>query len=140
MPGYADQIAKDAALRHLLTYLIDQSEGTTPSAQELSEAYDDAAQRLAAILDTPVANAEQRLLAELNAPDPVQDHPGLLKLQFEPDDMCVVVVAPAGVLGKGMPRELFMGPNDNVPTETLSPFVKAVVGAMLDTAREQLYG
>jgi hypothetical protein len=92
------------------------------------KAYDDAATRLNEILSTPIAQ---------EAPDPVQPEPGI-RLTFAPEDMTVVVVAPEGVMGKGMPQVLFLGPNDGLEQVTLSPFTKLVVGALLDQAREQL--
>jgi hypothetical protein len=92
-----------------------------------AKAYSDAAGQLRAILNKPVAASVPDLVPE-----------GVMQLGFGPDDLCVVVVTPAGVLGKDMPRSLYLGPNDEVPTETMTPFQKLIVGAMLDHAREQL--
>jgi hypothetical protein len=135
MAVFKDQSAKDDALRGLLAYLGRNSSGpleaSTP-AEETKQlaraaAYDNAAERLSAILDTPVAEP---------APDPF--YVNATHLQFQPEDVTVVVVAPEGVLGKGMPRSLFLGPNDDLESETLSPLTKLFVGALLDHAREQL--
>jgi hypothetical protein len=135
---YQDQAHKNNALRDLLRHLVDGASGPLPGDPDMyneaaarQKAYDDAATRLCKILDTPVAGP---------APDPVQLEPGTLELVFEPQDMCVVIVTPAGVLGKDMPRDIVFGPNDDVPVETLAPFHKLIIGAMLDHAREQLDG
>lgn len=95
---YADRQAKNHALLGLLRYLIEHSEGPLPGNPErydrhaaAQKAYDDAAQRLQAILDTPVAPAE---------PGPEGPWlPDVLRMEFPPEAMCVVVVAPMGALG-----------------------------------------
>jgi hypothetical protein len=133
--AYKAQEYKDHALRELLDDLHRQSKMPTDTSpvdykRDLgrAKAIADAAQRLQAILDTPVAE-----------PAPTEPVPGELQLWFQGEDMAVVVVTPEGVLGKGMPRTLFFDEtSQETVATTLTPLTKAIVGAMLDHAREQL--
>lgn len=127
MTMYEAQENKDADLRAVLTYLVNHSTGDLNS--EMQKAYGDAATRLRAVLDIPVAEPALNPFY-INAAN----------LWFQPEDVTVVVVAPEGVMGKDMPRMLFLGPNDQPELDTLSPFTRLVVGALLDQAREQLDG
>jgi hypothetical protein len=123
---YKDQAHKNNALRGLLGYLAAEAKQPNP---DCALAYDDATVRLREILDTPVAETPA-------APEPDVD---TLVLDFEPDDMAVVVVTPAGVLGKNMPRALFFDETSReVVLETLDGRTRAVVLALLTDAIRQL--
>ena len=138
MAAYRGQADKDANLRILLGYLVKNSQPNGPGKDDTSrdlarqKAYDDAARRLREILDTPVAEPE---------PDPVQPDPNVLHMAFQPEDMCVVVVAPLGALG--VERTLtfdrstrdFMREDDYVDRWT-----KLVAAALLRDALGQLGG
>lgn len=141
MPVWGSQKSKDTALLNLLKYLEQESnqplDANNPSLgndRAKAKAYDDAAQRLEAILALEVAGPTDCAPADA----PPLDH---MVLTFAPEDMCVAVITPAGTLGKNLPRTLTFDRNSQeVMDGYVDPLTKAIVGAMLDNAREQLDG
>jgi hypothetical protein len=133
---YEAQENKDADLHAVLTYLENHSQGelpnTTPEYDRVAwgqKAYADAATRLRAVLSTPVAQQPYE-------PEPF---PPPLRMEFAHDDMCVVLVAPAGALGPERTLYFdrhsaeFMRDPDN-----LDRWVKLVAAALLQDALNQL--
>lgn len=133
---YKAQEYKDHALRSLLDDLRRHSKvpldpGHVDYERDLTvvKTSADAAERLAAILNTPVAE---------DAPDPafIND----IGITVGPTTMAVWVALPAGVAGpydETATLVRFDGSNTLDPSQ-LKPMQRVIIGAMLDHAREQL--
>lgn len=140
MALYVDQAAKDDDLRRLLNYLsVQSSQPRDGAADEIEHArqlgadraYDDAAQRLSAVLARPVMP---------DVPDPVQLDPDVLRMEFGPAAMCVVVVAPMGALG--VERTLTFDRDSRrymqEEPDAVDRWTRLVAAALLRDALEQL--
>jgi len=136
---YVDQAHKNNALRGLVDAFqanADYELSSDPVLRKQQEAqqgaYRSAARRLREILDTPVAEPE---------PDLVQPDPNALHMAFQPEDMCVVVVAPPGALGGGRALTFDRGTRDFMREDDyVDRWTKLVAAALLRDALDQLGG
>jgi hypothetical protein len=138
MSVYVDQNAKNEDLRALVRWLVQESErpldansASLGNDTAKQRAYDNAAGKLSAILNTPVAEP---------APDPVQPMPDWnMSVTITPETMGVWVALPRSVRGQvGEGSATLLAFQGREFKATLTPLERTIVGALLDHAREQL--
>jgi hypothetical protein len=136
---YVDQAHKNNALRSLADafqanadYVLSSDPVLRKQQEAQQGAYQSAARRLREILDIPVA-VEPKAEPE---PDP-----NVLHMAFQPEDMCVVVVAPPGALGGGRALTFDRSTRDFMREDgNVDRWTKLVAAALLRDALDQLGG
>lgn len=137
MAVYKDQAHKNNALRSLAddfetnaSYNLSSDPVLRKQQEAQRGAYRSAAERLRKILDTPVAEP---------TPDPVQPELSLLRMEFQPEDMCVVIIAPEGTLGVERTLTFNRDTRDFMrEPDSVDRWTKLVAAALLRDALDQL--